>query len=113
MDIAAESGMNTLHAWIKAHPGVNVLAFESNYDKSFGFGEWEEVCGFCLASHYFDEEPPEFCKFCRAPLRETNIISDLPEIANRIYNFGWLLLGPKMAERRLPYLLPKKPEGKS
>jgi hypothetical protein len=78
--------MKTLHAWIKTHPGVSVLAFERNSDKSFGFGEREEVCGFCLASHYFDGEPPEFCKFCRAPLRETHMISDLPEITNRVYN---------------------------
>jgi len=55
--------MNTVGVWIKGHPGVNALSFERNSDKSFGFGEWEEVCGFCLASHYFEGEPSEFCKF--------------------------------------------------
>jgi len=43
----------TLYQWKQAHPHVNVLAFEANYDKESGFGELEEVCGFCLASHYF------------------------------------------------------------
>ena len=66
----------TLHAWKQAHPHVNVLAFERNHDKIFGFGDLEEVCGFCLASLYFDEEPPESCPFCRAPIREAPIISD-------------------------------------
>ena len=79
--------MNTLQAWVKAHPGVNVLALERNADKSFGFGDYEEVCGFCLASHYFGREPPEFCKFCRAPLRETQVISDLPSVRNRIFHY--------------------------
>jgi hypothetical protein len=77
--------MNTLQAWIKAHPGINVLAFEANYSKSFGFGSTEIVCGFCLASHYFEEEEPEICRFCRAPIRETAVISDLPEIVHRKY----------------------------
>jgi hypothetical protein len=104
--------MNTLHAWTKAHPGVNVLAFERNMDKSFGFGKWEEVCGFCLASHYFDGKPPELCKFCRAPLRETHIISDLPEITNRIYNFGWLFVEPGVEDRKLPFIVRKDSEEK-
>jgi hypothetical protein len=99
--------MSTMQAWINAHPGVNVLAFERNCDKSFGFGEWEEVCGFCLASHYFDGEPPECCRFCRAPLRETCVVSDLPEIKNRIYNFGWLSLPANVPTRRLPFLVPR------
>jgi len=102
--------MKTLHAWIKAHPGVNVLAFERNYDKSFGFGEREDVCGFCLASHYFDAEPPESCKFCRAPLRETNVISDLPEIGDRIYNFGGPLSAPSWVRRKLPFIVRKNPK---
>ena len=67
--------MQTLGAWKAAHPGVNVLAFEANSDRTFGFGHNEEVCGFCLASHYFEDEPPRLCNFCRAPLRETHVIS--------------------------------------
>jgi hypothetical protein len=86
-EIAAMSFMKTLQSWINAHPGVNVLAFEGNSGKSFGFGVSEEVCGFCLASHYFDERPPGTCRFCRAPLRETHVISDLPSIKNRIYQY--------------------------
>jgi len=39
--------MNSLAAWIRADSGVNVLAFERNCRKSFGFGQFEEVCGFC------------------------------------------------------------------
>jgi hypothetical protein len=35
--------MKTLAAWIKANPGVNVLMFERNFQKSFGFGRFEEV----------------------------------------------------------------------
>ena len=106
-NIAAELSMNTLQAWIKAHPGVNVLAFERNSDKSLGFGDYEEVCGFCLASHYFDGEPPEFCKFCRAPLRETRIISDLSEIRSRIYNFSGLSLAANVPIRTLPFVVPR------
>ena len=79
--------MRTLQSRINANPGINVLAFERNASKSYGFGEGEEVCGFCLASHYFDEEPPEFCKFCRAPLRKTHAISDLPSIRDRVYEY--------------------------
>jgi hypothetical protein len=77
--------MRTLGAWKAAHPSVNVLAFEANPDKAFGFGSNEEVCGFCLASHYFDDHAPVLCKFCRAPLRETHVISNFPEIENRLY----------------------------
>jgi hypothetical protein len=73
----------TLHAWKLAHPHVNMLVFEANYNKRNGFGEFEIVCGWCLASHYFDDEPPEICRFCRAPIRETHIISNLPEILSQ------------------------------
>jgi len=100
--------MKTLQAWIKAHPGVNVLAFERNYDKSFGFGGWEDVCGFCLASYYFDAEPPESCKFCRAPLRETNVISDLPEITSRVYNFRGPVSDLCEPESKLPFIIKKR-----
>jgi hypothetical protein len=79
------SKYKTLFQWKQAHPHVNVLAFEANCDKESGFGDWEEVCGFCLASHYFEKEPPEICQFCRAPIRETEVISDLEEITNRKY----------------------------
>lgn len=78
----------TLHAWKQTHPHVNVLAFESNHDKSCGFGDLEEVCGFCLASHYFEDEPPELCAFCRTPIREGRAISDLPEIVSRKYRLA-------------------------
>jgi hypothetical protein len=99
--------MNTLQAWIKAHPGLNALAFERNSDKSFGFGSWEEVCGFCLASHYFCSEPPKVCKFCRAPLREAHAISDLPEITSRIHNCARLV--PAASDRSLPFVVPVMP----
>ena len=54
--------MTTLARWIKEHPGVNALDFERNYRKSFNFGRFEELCGFCLASHYFEGEPPIRCR---------------------------------------------------
>jgi len=79
--------MNTVSEWVKAHSGVRIAAFERNWNKSFGFGTWEDVCGFCLASHYFNERPPKHCRFCQAPLRETHVISDLPEVTKRIYKF--------------------------
>jgi hypothetical protein len=97
--------MKTVAEWLKRHPGVNVLAFERHCDKSFGFGAWEEVCGFCLASHYFDGGPPEFCKFCRAPLRETHVSSDLPEITSRTYRLDWLLEELKQPEQKLPFIV--------
>jgi hypothetical protein len=100
--------VKTVAAWIKEHPGINALAFESNSDKSFGFGEREEVCGFCLASHYFDEEPPQFCKFCRVPLRDTHIISGLPEVANRVYDAGLLFCGRGISRSSLPFIVGRK-----
>lgn len=102
--------MNTVAEWLKQHPGVNVLAFERHSDKSFGFGTWEEVCGFCLASHYFDRQAPELCKFCRAPLRETHVISDLPEVTNRIYQFSWLLGEPAQPKQKLPFIVRRTPQ---
>jgi hypothetical protein len=99
--------MRTLQAWINAHPGVNVLAFERNSNKSFGFGSEEEVCGFCLASHYFDGEPPEKCKFCRSPLQETRVISDLPEIKNRIYKIEWFAPAVTLSGQKLLFIVPK------
>ena len=77
----------TLSQRKQAHPRVNVLAFQANYNKSFGFGNNEVVCGYCLASHYFDEREPEFCAFCRAPIRRTQTIADLPEVVNEVF---WL-----------------------
>src|SRR4029077_2343922 len=89
--------MKTLQAWIRGHPGINVLAFEMNAGKSFGFGGKEEVCGFCLASHYFAEDAPAFCRFCRSPLWETHAISDLPEVQRRVYTIR-LLGSPRSTE---------------
>ena len=97
--------MNTVAAWIKEHPGVNALAFEANSDKSFGFGEREEVCGFCLASHYFEDKLTDSCKFCRAPLRDTHVISDLPEVTSRVYDFSWLVVVPREPDRKLPFIV--------
>lgn len=107
--------MNTVGAWIKAHPGVNVLAFERNYGKSFGFGSMEEVCGFCLASHYFDREPPELCRFCRAPIRESHLISDLPEVVSVIYRLGVpsALQGESSRPSPRPFIVWRKPKGKT
>jgi hypothetical protein len=99
------AGMNTLHSWIKAHPGINVLAFERHSDKSFGFGDWEEVCGFCLASHYFEEEPPDYCHFCKAPLRNTHVISDLPEVKKQIYDFPWQFNEPSNPRKKLLFIV--------
>jgi len=104
--------MKTLAAWIKANPGVNALAFERNADKCFGFGACEEVCGFCLASHYFDGEAPILCKFCRAPLRETHVISNLPEIANRVHSLEHFLGASTQRHPQLPFIIFRNPAGK-
>jgi hypothetical protein len=77
--------MKTVAEWLKKYPGVNILAFERNASKSSGFGTSEEVCGFCLASHYFDGTQPERCKFCRAPLRKSHVISETREITGRTF----------------------------
>jgi hypothetical protein len=101
--------MNTVAAWIKEHPRVNVLAFEQNFDKSSGFGGEEEVCGFCLASHYFDQRPPEFCRFCRAPLWATHVLSELAEITERTYDLGWLVREPEQPAPHRLILVRKDP----
>jgi len=101
--------MNTLQAWIKAHPGINVLAFESNHNKSFGFGSNEIVCGFCLASHFFEEDEPEKCRFCRAPIRETAVISDLPEITGRKYRLS-VFLACQSQNKPLPFVIYRRGE---
>ncbi|MGH9787893.1 MAG: hypothetical protein ACRD4U_04215 [Candidatus Acidiferrales bacterium] len=82
----------TVQEWVAAHSGINALTFEANYDKSFGFGSFEEVCGFCLASHYFDGEPPKFCTFCRAPFEEARAISDLAQVKFQRYSINPLEL---------------------
>jgi hypothetical protein len=102
--------VNTVAAWIKEHPGVNVLAFERNSDKSIGFGKREEVCGYCLASHYFEGKPPSCCRFCRAPLRETHLISDFSEIVNRIYTLPLFHPAVKPAQRKLLFIVKKRTE---
>jgi len=104
--------MNTLAAWIKEHPGVNVLVFERKYGKSFGFGRFEEVCGFCLASHFFDREPPVTCRFCRAPLQETHVISNLPEVTNRVYRVGQFFDVSIQPMPKRPFLLRRDPDRK-
>ena len=100
--------MRTLNAWLKAHPHVNVLAFERNYAQQRGFGAEEEVCGFCLASHFFDGEPPKLCSFCRAPIRDTHAISDLPEILARRYDMAPLPARREMV-RPLLFVVSKDP----
>jgi len=101
--------VKTLRKWIEAHPGIDVLAFERNHHKSFGFGEQEEVCGFCLASHYFEGEPPKVCRFCRAPLGDTHVISDLLEIATRVYNLNWFSIIPSEVQHNLPFIVRTNP----
>ena len=83
--------MGTLDRWIKAHPQVIPSMFEKNYEKHSGSGKFEDVCGFCLASHFFKDEPPTVCRFCRAPIRETRSISALPEVLHQ----AWRLLPGK------------------
>jgi len=102
--------MKTLAAWIKANPGVNVLAFERNAKESFGFGQSEEVCGFCLASHYFDGKPPERCTFCRASFRESHLISDLPELLNRAYSLERTSSRPLQIPKGRPFIAWRQPK---
>jgi hypothetical protein len=83
--------MKTLAEWLKAHPRVSAQMFERNYNKASGSGRFEEVCGFCLASHYFTDKPRKICKFCRAPIRETRSISDLPEVLNQRWRLVYKL----------------------
>jgi hypothetical protein len=98
--------MRTLQSWLNAHPHVNVLAFEKNYAQQRGFGAEEEVCGFCLASHFFDSEPPEYCGLCRAPLRDSHAISDLREIVARRYELR-LFPAEQKHVRPLPFVVRK------
>ncbi len=83
--------MKTLAEWLKAHPRVSAQMFERNCNKATGSGRFEEVCGFCLASHYFKEKTPKICRFCRAPIRETRSISDLPEVLNQRWRLVYKL----------------------
>lgn len=105
--------MRTLQRWISEHPHLNVLAFEGNYDKEFGFGTLEEVCGFCLASHYFDGEAPKICHFCRAPIRETHTISDLPEITSRKYIVAVSALATNHSSQPSLFIVKRKPKEKA
>jgi hypothetical protein len=72
--------MKTVAEWIRKHPAVKARMFERNYKKETGFGRFEAVCGFCLASHYFRAKLRHNCRFCAAPFREARSISRLPEI---------------------------------
>ena len=105
--------MRTFQKWISEHPHINVLVFEKNYDKEFGFGALEEVCGFCLASHFFDDEPPKICHFCRAPIRETHTISDLPEITSRKYVIAVSTSATNHASRPSLFIVKRKPKEKA
>ncbi len=83
--------MKTLVEWLESHPRVSAQMFERNYNKATGSGRFEEVCGFCLASHYFKEKAPKICKFCRAPIRGTRSISDLPEVLTQRWRLVYKL----------------------
>jgi hypothetical protein len=72
--------MKTVAEWLKKHPGVKTRMFERNYKKETGSGRFEAVCGFCLASHYFNRKPAHECQFCRAPFRDARSISNLPQV---------------------------------
>ncbi len=100
----------TLQEWIAAHPGINALAFEVNSDKYFGLGSFEEVCGFCLASHYYDGEPPMRCTFCRSPFEEARAISEMSEVRNRVYSVAPMTEGPSQEHRGL-FVVPR-PDGR-
>ena len=80
--------MRTVAEWIEKHPDVKAQMFERNYKKQSGLGNFEAVCGFCLASHYFRNSLRKNCRFCIAPFRETRSISSLPEILSQ----RWRLL---------------------
>ena len=91
--------MRPLSKWIKAHPRVIASMFEKNYRKQTGSGRYEDLCGFCLASHLFRGKPPILCNFCKAPIRETRSISDLPEVLNQRWR---LVENPKRGRKRQP-----------
>ncbi len=78
-----DSPLTTVSDWIRGHPDVDASQFEKNHSKKSGCGEHECICGFCLASHYFDIEPAGLCHFCGAAIQETLALSDLPEILNQ------------------------------
>jgi hypothetical protein len=88
IEVCVRRKSKTLFQWKQEHAHVNVLAFEANCHKESGFGELEEVCGFCLASHYFERIPPKVCRFCRAPIREARSISGLPEVVNQVWTLS-------------------------
>jgi hypothetical protein len=75
--------MKTVAEWLEKHPGVKAGMFERNYKKESGSGRLEDVCGFCLASHYFRKKLRAKRKFCGAPFRETRSISKLPEVLSQ------------------------------
>jgi hypothetical protein len=68
--------MRTVAAWIKAHPGVNVLAFDRNSGKGYCFGEPEE---FCLALMGLKSQAaPDFLKcWCRIQVGLQRIPNEL------------------------------------
>jgi len=72
--------MKTVAKWLEKHPGVKARMFGRNYKKETGSGQFEVVCGFCLASHYFKRKPARECLFCRAPFRDARSISNLPQV---------------------------------
>ncbi len=72
--------MKTVAEWLEKHPGVKARMFERNYKRQSGFGKFEAVCGFCLASHYFRAKLRRNCRFCGAAFRKARSISNLPEI---------------------------------
>ena len=75
--------MKTVAEWLEKHPDVKARMFERNYKKESGFGKFEAVCGFCLASHYFRSKLRRNCWFCAAPFREARSISRLPDVLNQ------------------------------
>jgi hypothetical protein len=75
--------MKTVAEWLEKHPDVKARMFERNYKKESGSGRFEDVCGFCLASHYFRKKLRAKCKFCGAPFRESRSISKLPEVLSQ------------------------------
>ena len=81
--------MKTVAEWIMKHPDVKARMFERNYKKQSGSGNFEAVCGFCLASHYFRRKLRRECRFCRAPFREAKLISTLPALLTQ----RWRLTG--------------------
>lgn len=75
--------MKTVAEWLEKHPRVKARMFERNYTKESGSGNFEAVCGFCLASHYFRKSLRANCRFCAAPFEEARSISSLREILSQ------------------------------